>query len=64
VNDTVPGVARIVDDDVDLSVAKFCSLLDQIIDIFCLENVSGDSYSLAAILIDVISNSLGLFYSS
>jgi len=64
VNDTIPSIARVIDDDIDLSIAKVCSLLNKIIDIFRLENISGHSYSLAAILVDIISNSLALFYLS
>ena len=52
VDHAVPGVACVVDDDVDLAVAEVCGLLDERVDVFVVEHVSGDSECLAAALVD------------
>ena len=54
----VPGVACVVDDDVDLAVAEVCGLLDERVDVFVVEHVSGDSECLAAALVDGICDVL------
>ena len=58
VDHAIPGVACVVDDDVDLAVAEVCGLLDQRIDVFVVEHVSGDSECLAAALVDGICDVL------
>jgi hypothetical protein len=51
---TVPCVARIVDDDVDLAVAEFGGLLDERLDVGVVEDVAADCDGLAAILLDAV----------
>ena len=62
VNDTVPCVARIVDNDVNLAASKICGFLDELSDVFVLQNIAYDGDSGAAALCDFIDNSLRLFY--
>lgn len=57
----VPGVAGVVDDDVDLAVAKFCSLLDEGFEVFVVEHVAWGSDGLAAALVDGVGDALCLF---
>ena len=42
VDHPVPRVPRIVDDDVDLAVAKLCGFLDERLDVGVVEDVAGD----------------------
>lgn len=60
VDDAVPSVAGVVDDDVDLSIAKVGGALDESVYIVCLEDVSRDSDGLAAIGLDTLSDSVAL----
>jgi hypothetical protein len=61
VDHAVPGVACVVDDDVDLAVAEVCGLLDERVDVCVVEHVSRDSESLAAILVDGVCDTLCFF---
>jgi hypothetical protein len=61
VNDTVPCVARIVDDDVDLAVAKLRSLLDERLDVRIVEDVASNCDGAAAVLLDLVDYGLRLF---
>ena len=58
VDHAVPSVACVVDDDVDLAVAEVCGLLDERVDVFVVEHVSGDSECLAAALVDGVCDGL------
>jgi hypothetical protein len=40
VNHAVPGVACVVDDDVDFAVAELCGLLDERLEVFVVEHVA------------------------
>lgn len=55
-DDTVPGVASIVDNDVDLAVAKLGGLLDEVVNVVLVEDVASDSDGLAAVPVDPISD--------
>lgn len=56
----VPGVACVVDDDVDLAVAEVCGLLDERVKVFVVEHVAWGSDCLAAGLVDGIGDGLCL----
>ena len=58
VDHAVPGVACVVDDDVDLAVAKVCGLLDERVDVCVVEHVSRDSEGLATALVDCVCDVL------
>ena len=58
----IPGVACVVDDDVDLAVTEVCGLLDQGVDVFVVEHVAGDSEGLAAVFVDGVRDVLRLLY--
>lgn len=58
----VPGVACVVDDNVDLAVAEVCGLLDERVDVLVVEHVSGDSEGLAAALVDGVCDVLCFGY--
>jgi hypothetical protein len=60
VNDTVPCITRIVDDDVDLAVAKLRSLLDERLDVSIVEDVAGYRDGAAAVLLDLVDYGLCL----
>jgi hypothetical protein len=60
VDDGVPGEAGVVDDDVDLAVAKGGGFGDQLLDAVVLEQVPGHGQCLAAAGADVGGNVLGL----
>ena len=64
VNDTVPCVSRIVDNDVDLAASKLCSFLNEFGNIFVFQNVAYDGDGGAAALLDLIDNGLCLFYTA
>ena len=61
VNHAVPGVASVVNNDVNLPATKLSSLLDERIDVFVVEHVSGNREGLATILVDGIRNAFRLF---
>jgi hypothetical protein len=60
VDDAVPCVARVVDNDVDLAVAKLRCLLNQGLDVCIVEDVAGDCDGAAAVLLDLVDDGLGL----
>ena len=60
----VPGVACVVDDDVDLAVAEVCGLLHERFEVFVVEHVSWCGDSLATALLDGFYNVLCLFCGS
>ena len=59
-DDAVPGVPGVVDDDIDLAIAKLGGALDEGINVVCLEDISRDSNGLAAIGLDALSDSVAL----
>lgn len=54
----VPGVACVVDDDVQLAAAEVCGLLDEGVDVLVVKHVSRDGEGLAAALIDGVGDAL------
>jgi hypothetical protein len=58
VDHAVPGVACIVDDDVDFAVAEVCGLLDERVQVFVVEHVSWSGDGLAAGLVDRVCHTL------
>lgn len=60
-DDTIPGVAGIVYNNVDLAIAKFSRLLDKLVDILIVEHVTWNGQSFASIVVDRFRNSLCLF---
>lgn len=60
VDHAVPGIARVVDDDVDLAVAKVCGALDDFLDVLSVGHVAGYGDGLAAGLVDVVGDGAGL----
>jgi hypothetical protein len=62
VNHAVPGVASVVDDDVDFTVAELCGLLDERLKILVVEHVARGGNGFPATLVDSIGNILCLFY--
>jgi hypothetical protein len=61
VDHAVPCVARVVNDDVDLAVAKLRSLLNERLDVGIVEDVACDCNGAAAVLLDLVDYGLGLF---
>ena len=59
-DDAVPSISSIVDNDVDLAVAKLCCLLDQLVDVVIVEHISRNGNCPAARLVDFIYYILGL----
>jgi hypothetical protein len=57
----IPGITCVVDDDVDLTAAEVCGLLDQRVDVFIIEHVSRDGEGLAAVLVDSVCDALCFF---
>jgi hypothetical protein len=60
VDHAVPCVARVIDDDVDLAVAKLRRLLNERLDVGIVEDVARDSDGAAAVLLDLVDYGLGL----
>ncbi len=58
-DDTVPGIAGIVHDDVDLSISKFRSLLNQSLKICIIEHVTSNSDCTTAGLVYAIGDFFG-----
>ena len=56
VDHAVPGVACVVDDDVDLAVAELCGLLDERLEVFVVEHVAWGGECLAAVLVDGVGD--------
>jgi hypothetical protein len=63
VNDTVPCEASVVDDDVELAIAKLSGLLHELRNMRIVEQVTGDGKSLAARLVDRVGDIRCLSYS-
>ena len=63
-NHAVPGVASVVDDDVDFTVAELCGLLDERLKILVVEHVARGGNGFSAALVNSIGNILCLFYIS
>ncbi len=61
-NDTIPSIAGIVDNDVDLATSKLCRLLDKRLDVLIVENVAGYSNSAPSCLVNFIDYRLCFFY--
>jgi hypothetical protein len=59
VDDTIPGVARVVHDDVDLSIAKFRSLLNQCLEVCVIEHVTRNGDGTTARLVYIIGDIFG-----
>jgi hypothetical protein len=58
VDHAVPGVACVVDDDVDFAVAEVCGLLDERVEVCVVEHVSWGGDGLAAGLVDAVCDAL------
>lgn len=58
---SVPGIACVVDDDVDLAVAEVCGLLDEGLEVFVVEHVAWGGERLAAVLVDGVGDGLCFF---
>ena len=61
VNDAVPCVACIVDDDVNLAVAKVCRLFDQSSDIGIVKDIAHDGDGRTAGFVDFGDDAFSLF---
>jgi len=61
VDDAVPCVARVVDDDVDLAVAEVCGVFDELGDVGVVHHVAHDSDGGAARCVDAVDDSFSLF---
>lgn len=59
-DDAVPCIARIVDDDVDLAVAEFGCLLNQVFDVGVVEDIAADCDGGTAVLLDGVDYRLRL----
>lgn len=57
-NDTIPCVASVVDDDVDLAASEFSGLLDELRNVRVVENIASDRNCCAAALLDLVRYSL------
>ncbi|EPE07043.1 transcription factor tfiiic complex subunit [Ophiostoma piceae UAMH 11346] len=60
VDDAVPGVAGVVDDNMDLAVAERSGLGNELVNVLLLEEVARHRNGLAARLVDGLGNGLGL----
>lgn len=60
VNDTIPGEASVVDDDVNLAIAKFCRLLHQLLDVCVVQHITRDMSCRPTFCIDLLCYSLCL----
>jgi len=60
VDHSVPRVACVVDDDMDLAVAKLGGLLDKFIDVFVAQHVPWNCQRASAILLDRLGDVLCL----
>lgn len=57
-DDAVPGVSGVVDNDVNLAVAELSSLLDKLVDVLVVQHVARHGSCAAAILVDLLCNRL------
>lgn len=51
-NDTIPSVAGVVHNDIDLAIAKLRRLLNKLVDVLIIEHITWNSQSLASIVVD------------
>ena len=63
VDHAIPGVACVVDDDVNLAVAEVCGLLDERFEVFVVEHVTWCGDCLAARLVDGVGDGLCFFWT-
>ena len=61
-NDTIPGEAGVVNDDMDLSITEVCRLLDEFIDVGIVQHVARDGDGATAVRVDLRCNVFGLLY--
>ena len=64
VEDSVPGEAGIIDNDVDPAIAEICTLADEVVDVACVEHVAGDGKCFSTIIVYGFCDGGGLFCSS
>jgi hypothetical protein len=64
VEDGIPGESGIVDNDVDLAVAEFGSLLDELWDVGVVEEITWNGNGRATGGVDFLCYILGLGYPS
>jgi hypothetical protein len=64
VDDAVPCVAGIVDDDVDLAVAKVGRFLDERLDVGVVEHIAADCNGAAAVSFDLVDDGLRFLYAA
>lgn len=63
VNNTVPSEPGIIDDDVDLTIAKIGSPFDKVIDIVSIKDIPDDSEGTAGFRrVDGVCDCVGLVY--
>jgi len=58
VENTIPGIAGIVDNDVNFAITELSSLLDEDLKVFSIEHVACDCNGTAARLVDAVSYAL------
>lgn len=58
-DNTIPCETCIVDNDMDLALAKLGSLLDQGLEVGVVEHIAGNSQCLASITVDRVGYSRG-----
>lgn len=51
-NDTIPGVAGIIHNNMDLAIAKLSCLLDKLVDVLIVEHVTWNGQSFTSIVVD------------
>ncbi len=59
VDDAVPGEPRVVDDDMDLAPAELRGLVDEGVDVGCVEHVARDGEGFAAGGVDGVGDGVG-----
>jgi hypothetical protein len=64
VNHTVPSEPRVVDNDVDLAIAKLGRALDQLVDVCVVQQVAGYGQRASARLVNLLGDLLRLFWCS
>jgi hypothetical protein len=63
-NNSIPSVASIIDDNVDLAVAKVSSAFYQSLDIVCFKDITRYGLGLTAVLVDTFSDGTAFFCDS
>lgn len=53
---TIPRETRVVDDDMDLAIAKVGCFLHEIVDVFVVEDIARNRGGLAASLVDALGD--------